>query len=503
MKYLFVTHSSRRFQEERASLNLLETRFGDPGRLDSLPAVESYPGVDAAVPFDGALSVWGWDGETGLDCLGAYRPGFKVQFAEVVGNRILVLGSDRLEVLDGSLEVVRVIRHPHLIGSHTVFSAGGSLVWVTTAPGNAALLVDIDSGAIVREQDMPAQYGQGHSLTPDLDLTAHCVPTDAQATHVNCAVPHPGGLLVTLWIPGALGVLGPDGEYREIVSGYRGCHGGRINSDGQLYFSDSAAGIVWFMDPETGAVRGRFQPGSRWVHDCAQVEGDVYACTLSDDNELLLFSRSSQRPVARAGLDRFGASAMFVNVVELDPDRARRLAVSPRMEQGQAEPLIAGPDAVPPVTDTRFWTWYAEPGPGVAARYERRSGALAVLTDKPLGFEVVLRSSEITLAPGVYRLLLGADCAQGRVQAGFEVGDKHLCVVEASREYADCAADLEVDAPVTGFLVVAASNTGWASELDVAVRYATIQIIRSEGGVRVAPRKGALLRSILTPGASY
>lgn len=503
MKLLLVTHSSRPFQEERSSLNFLEKRFSSPDRLERLPAVEAFLGVEVAVPFQGALSIWRWDESTGrLSALGAYRPDYKVQFAEIVGDWIVVLGSDRLEVLSASLDFIKVISHPHLVGAHTVFKIKGSKVWVTTAPGNAVLQIDIESGEVILELSMPSRYGQGYLLSPELNLGKHYIPTDYQPTHINCAFPCENGVLVTLWIPGAVGLFDHNGSYREIVKGFRGCHGGRMSSRGEMYFSDSAAGIVWFIDVETGQVKSRYKVNSRWVHDCAQLSGDFYVCTLSDDNKLFVFSRKTQTQITSVELDQFGASAMFVNVVDVSAEMVRRLMSASKLKKG-GQRSVAGPDVIPPVTDSRFWTWYSAPMESVKVRYERKAGSLALQSDGELVFEVLLRSSEIVLEPGSYRLLFGANCDQGQLEASIEVGSKHICSVQVSHVHSDGVVDFLVNKTTKCFLVVAAANSEERGFVSAAVRYATIQILNAEGSVMIAPRKSVYLKSIFSPGDSY
>ena len=112
---------------------------------------------------------------------------------------------DRLEILDTRLRAVKTITDPWIAGGHTVYPDADGCVWLSSAPANAALKVDLQSGKIVKRIKMPQQYGRGYQLDPKDDVRKHLIPTDLQATHINSAYPIADGLLVTLWIPGVVG----------------------------------------------------------------------------------------------------------------------------------------------------------------------------------------------------------------------------------------------------------------------------------------------------------
>jgi len=100
MKIICVTHSDRFFVEERASLNMLEKRF-PAARLKNLPPIESIPPYGQAVPYSGKLTFWHYDKDNEkLVFLKTYESVAKIQFATFNGNRLLVLCSDRLEVVN-------------------------------------------------------------------------------------------------------------------------------------------------------------------------------------------------------------------------------------------------------------------------------------------------------------------------------------------------------------------------------------------------------------------
>lgn len=414
MKVLCVTHSSRPFLEARCTINALEQRF-PPGRLQNLPPLESLPGVEQAVPYGGALTLWqvleGGHGPR-LRFLRQYRPDYKVQFATFYGPRLLVYGSDRLEVLDQEMQVVQTFRDPWLVGGHTVHVDPQGLVWLTCAPANAVLGVDLERETVVERLPMPARYGRGYRLRPEDDLHRHYVPTDLQPTHVNSAVPWREGLLVTLWIPGVVGYFDSRRRYREILSGFRGCHSGRVTPDTEeLYFTDSPTGVVWFADPNSGRLLGRMSTGSRWLHDAESLGGGWFACTLGDRNELWLMNRQGGEVSQQIKCDRFGRSVMFVHCCQVDDSWARlkeRLPFSHTPEKGMP-PLKKGLELLRPLHAADFWE-------SVNEQHIRLGLVLGCESEKT--YEYLLMSPHFVLKPGRYLLRARIACHMG----GFSVG---------------------------------------------------------------------------------
>ena len=416
MKVLCVTHSERSFVEARSALNTLETRF-PPERLTTLPPLESLAGIDSAVPFSGALSLWGIDEQNGfqLTFLTSYNPDYKVQSAVFHQEFLLVYGADRLEILDTRLRAVKTITDPWIAGGHTVYPDADGCVWVTSAPANAALKVDLQSGKIVKRLLMPQQYGRGYQLKTTDDVRQHWIPTDFQPTHINSAYPVKDGILVTLWIPGAVGLFDAEHlSYREIVSGFRGCHGGRCEREtGALYVTDSPAGIVWFFDFETGEIQGRLKIESVWLHDVDQIRGDIFAAGLSDKNEIQIVDKTTGEVLQRVGCDRFGQSVMFVNACEVDQAWGQAFRSHLSTVESQAEGPIAkkplGRESLPPFLELSEWEQAKDVA--VAIGPILKSG-------QPLQYEYLLSSDPFELNPGEYILEGEIYCHRGGLALG-------------------------------------------------------------------------------------
>lgn len=329
MKVLCVTHSSRPFEQTCSSLNSIERRF-PPGRLQALPPLDSLGSVQAAMPYSGRLTLWRLDDCPRLEFLRAYDPDYKVQSAVFAGDALVVCGFDRVEILDTDFKPRRTVRDNWIAGGHTAFMDAEGSLWCVSAAANAILRVDIERGEVVERIRMPPRYGTGYPVRLTDDLRAHFVPIDLQPAHVNCAVPTPAGVLVTMWIPGAVGLYDADRRYREIVHGLRGCHGGRLTSDGrQLYVTDSSAALIWFFNLDDGRVVRRLRiDDSAWVHDSELIADRLLAVSIADRNEVRLVDLGSGETLFRQDCSPFGESAMFVTCCEVSPAWHTRLGTS-------------------------------------------------------------------------------------------------------------------------------------------------------------------------------
>lgn len=292
---LALTHSSRRTNLARCSADFLTRRFSAPGRLERLPPFETLP--PPASLYSGAVSfyrVLDDGGRIHLDAVGSIRLRDKIQHAVFLGEADLLIGFEhRLERwrLPGPT-VVRRYEHPHLAGLHTVAPLPDARVLLACSAPDALLVLDLASGEVERTLRLPAAlYGHGYDLSPAMDLRRHSIADDAQATHVNAAHPFDGSrrAVVSTLIQGAIGIFDlATGHYEEKARGFVGCHGARVNTEGEIYFADSTTGHLVVLD-DRGRVSRRFDAGSRWLHDVQQLGKSVYAFALADANELAVW----------------------------------------------------------------------------------------------------------------------------------------------------------------------------------------------------------------------
>jgi len=315
---LTLSHSSRRTNLARCSADFLTRRFGAPDRLRDLPPFESLPPPEPL--YSGAVSLWRVEvdgaGGVALRPLGAVRDREKIQHAVPLGGTdLLVAYEQRVErwrlpapispISARRAELPRIDRaacaprsivgrweHPWLAGLHTVAPLPGDRALLACSASDALLVLDLASGAVERAFRMPAAlYGRNYELTPAMDLRRHSIGDEQQSTHVNAAHPFDGGrrAVVSTLIQGAIGVFDlATGAYEELARGFVGCHGARVSAAGEVYFADSPAGHLVFLDA-AGRVARRFDAGSRWLHDVQQLAGPLYAFALADANELAVW----------------------------------------------------------------------------------------------------------------------------------------------------------------------------------------------------------------------
>lgn len=451
-KILCVTHSSRKFVEARCSINAFEKRFAK--KKDAVPPpFESLSGVHDAVPFNGALSLWSYDSARGkLTFLHRYDPNYKIQSAAFRHDQLLVLGPDRIEVLDLDFNVVKDITDPWLAGGHTVYIDERDHAWVTSAPSNCIMKVDVDGGTVLERIVLPAQYGRPYELTPEHDVRRHFIPTDHQPTHVNCAYPAGDNIYVTLLAPGAVGYYDQSRNYHEVVKGYRGCHGGKIDRvTKELYLTDSPSGIIWFFDADKGTIHKRLRLDSLWLHDVEQVEGPVFAAGLSDKNTLLLFDKGSGDILDQADCSAFGQSVMFVSTHTVSQKWMDRLTSA-----GRAAPESAalGPELLPPVKDKINPAWL---NPDVVMH---APGPITLASAKPLKLEYLFLGARLSLPPGQYTLSGNVTCRQGGLTIGLINAKTEAWITSAAFDHLNRVQKQQVTIPADTAVqcVIAACN---------------------------------------------
>jgi hypothetical protein len=158
-------------------------------------------------------------------------------------------------------------------------------------------------------------YGRNFDLSRADSVVEHYIPNDLQLTHINSASFWCDGIVVSTLI-GAIGWFDLQGQYRELLRGFVGCHGIRPQArTGPLYFSDSCLGVVVFLNSKLGISR-RVDTQSRWLHDALQLGGDVFAVSIADHNQVSIVDFASRQPIARIPGAEFGMGTQFLSYGE-------------------------------------------------------------------------------------------------------------------------------------------------------------------------------------------
>jgi len=313
---LCITHNSRPMDFPRCSLNFLTRRYTAPDRLRNLPPLESLRDAGDA-GYIGNVTVWdlGQDPTAQPRLRSFIQRSYKAQHAIFLdAERLLICGTEHLEMCDLRGRELGRMSDPWFAGGHTVCACGEGRVAVTCSAPDALLIFDLASGRADALRIPSPFYGHNYDLLREDDLHAHYIVNDLQRTHINGAVPVGDGFLISMLIPGAIGHLRRDGSYRELITGFVGCHGVRTRPDRDgFYFADSCTGTLVEVDAH-GRIRRRFSVASRWLHDCEWVSGDLYLFCLSDANTAELWDVASGERVWALAMGDYGVNTQFSSV---------------------------------------------------------------------------------------------------------------------------------------------------------------------------------------------
>jgi hypothetical protein len=251
---------------------------------------------------------------------------YKIQHTCLAGKRLVLCFEDFLFVLPdlaAPLEGVKLDRgapgridDPWFGGLHTVFAADSRTVVVSAAGSDAVLWVDVESGRVTRRWRLPAEiYGSNYALTPEMSVQDHYIHNDIQLGHLNCAYPDSqGGCWISTLAQGDIGYVGPDGGYQVLTRGFIGCHGVRLAAGGEtVYFADSCEGRLMAV-ARSGAAAERVRLDSHWLHDAAQLEGDIYLFSLGDRNEVSVIDVGRGVELGRYSFESRGVNVQFLSV---------------------------------------------------------------------------------------------------------------------------------------------------------------------------------------------
>ena len=407
MQVLVICHSSRDFLDGRASINALEARFSKRD-LGHLPPLDTFPDITTATPNPACLTFWKIVQEPSLhlEFLHQYSPDFPVQFVDKFENRVFATGGGRLVALDLDLESCGEISDPWISGTHTVQLSDDGTGWVTSAPANAILRFDPKEMTVIERVKMPECYGHGHDISPIDDLRQHMIPTDFQPTHVNCATPIGDGVLVTSWIPGAVGYFDAERKYREIIRGFRGLHGARQDASTEhIYVTDSPSGAILEIDFHTGKILSRTKLDSRWVHDSVKITDNLFAASLTDRNEVVFVDTRTGEIQVRHGCHAFGETTRFLTILDMPDTFGAKSPPAAPQDPSTIDRTWEGPNLLPLEVLYPFWDWDHEQG----------QLGFSYSSARNLAFEYLFTSEPMTLYAGKYGFGATLECHRGAV----------------------------------------------------------------------------------------
>jgi hypothetical protein len=317
-KVFCVTHADRPTELSRCNLNFLEKRFGNPDRFTGITPFSDLAPIAEYQPFGGTVTVWSLDDEdlSHPRLMAFLRPDYKPQHAMWHKGILWVLGVDRLvlyQIRKTAVTKIGSITDPWLSGAHTVAIDGRGRLLVSCSASDSILVVETESSKVVSALRLPeSMYGRNYDLRRNDSTVDHYIHNDIQLTHVNCAWPWRGGIVLSTLAQGAIGWFDSEGTYREFLRGFVGCHGVRARQRTEtLYFSDSSLGVLTLLDANMG-VRHRIHTGSVWLHDSLELSENVFAVSCSDRNQVEFIDIATRSVVGAIPCADFGLGPQFL-----------------------------------------------------------------------------------------------------------------------------------------------------------------------------------------------
>ncbi len=311
-----LTHSSRKTDFSECARKSLEQRYASPDRLQNLIPFEQLLPIKESILYTGGISFYlalkDLNNNYFFKMLGSVCSNRKIQHAVLVDEKTIIVvyvASIELWKLHKSITkynnlnktdcyLYKTYSHPHFAGLHTVSMVTEKLAVISASASDAIMILDLDSGEVKKNIRMPKEiYGENYEITEEMDLRNHYIKNDLQIAHINSAYPDKkkNNIVVSALIPGAVGCFNLDtGKYVELISGHVGCHGARVSDKDLIYFTDSTEGKLLVIDKNRN-VKNMFSIESKWLHDSIQIDGDIYAFSIADKNELRIVDIKSNK----------------------------------------------------------------------------------------------------------------------------------------------------------------------------------------------------------------
>lgn len=303
-KRLIVSLNSDKVDSYRASLNYLTKRYTDPERLYNLPEFHTLPPAQYAETTQTALMEISVEKSRNNYFISPRnfmlhdnsQPGLKVMtHACYLKDGLAVLYDERLEVFDSwNGKRIREYSYHFMHGSHTVYPVDDSRLLLSASSLDGFFIVNIHSGEVERKFRVPkALYGENYPLTSEQDTRVNYIHNDLQLAHLNSAYPcRNGSVLISTLIQGDIAIVSENNDYDLMRRGFVGAHNARESENGEIYFSDSCNGNLVLLSGNK-EIKQRFDFNSKWLHDCIQIENELFLGSVADRQMLVLVDVST------------------------------------------------------------------------------------------------------------------------------------------------------------------------------------------------------------------
>jgi len=315
--FLCITHSPRQLDFSRSSSHFLERRYGKSGRLNNLPEFNSLNKQDLP-EWKNNLTIWKFNHLSFAkpELLNFSKKDYTVNHAIFDGDNLTICGSTFLEICSKNFRTQFQLSSNWFAGGHTVYMDINNDLVVACSGSDSLLIFDVREKKLKKILRMPEKnYGFNYDIKPEDDIREHYINNDRQLCHINCAFPTVNGYLVTAFIQGAVGLFDFEGNYNELVSGFRGCHGARTRPGLEgFYFSDTCKGTLIEIDQKSN-IKRTFSVDSKWLHDCQWISGDIYLFSLSDKNMIQLWDIEINKKLWEIKMDSYGKTTLLLSCI--------------------------------------------------------------------------------------------------------------------------------------------------------------------------------------------
>lgn len=302
--FLVSIHSDRNFYEKTLDLQYLQKRFLKKKKIKNLS-------FERSVPYKGKLCFWKYKSKNNIELEYIYSPGFKVQYVCQTLNKIIILGADRVQIIDNG--EVRNIFDNLFFGCHIVCPDDNhsEIVWISSAVTNRLIKLNIKTLKIEKTIIMPKKYGSEY--LNNINFKKNYISTDNQNTHLNSVLSYKNRLYVTFWKQGLLGYY-ENGKFNEILSGFIGLHSVRIFKN-LLYFTDSSDSSLVIIDNLSNKIINRVKFNTKYVHDVYLLDNNKLFFS-SEKNKIILYDYKKHEVLNILDTTFLGGSVQFLNILK-------------------------------------------------------------------------------------------------------------------------------------------------------------------------------------------
>ena len=218
-----------------------------------------------------------------------------------------------IEIFDANFKLLHTIYDPWLAGGHTIIPDYNGYLAVSCSASDSVLLINEENYKVEKAFRMPEElYGFNYPLKREDSVVEHYITNDYQLTHINCAFPFDRKIYVSTLIQGAIGYFDYEGNYKELIRGFIGCHGVRVDKGTtEIYFCDSCKGVLLFLNEKCEIIKS-YPTKSVWLHDAQQIEENIFAFAVSDRNRVEIIDIDKNKVLSIIPGKPFGKSVQFV-----------------------------------------------------------------------------------------------------------------------------------------------------------------------------------------------